>query len=133
MALTVGSLAVASVLAALATAHALAPRRAARVRPLALARLAGWFVVAAVRGGADVARRALGPRRLVQPGWLRYRTELADGLPPTVFAAAVGLLPGTVTARIEGDELDVHVLATDLDARATLAALERRVAAALEG
>ncbi|KAA9005759.1 Na+/H+ antiporter subunit E [Histidinibacterium aquaticum] len=80
-----------------------------------------------LRGALDVSRRSLRPASL-HPGLLRYRTTLPDGRPRRLFALSITLMPGTLTASLEGDLLVVHALDAGGDARSELAALERRIA-----
>ena len=113
--------------AALIFAHPAAPRW--RLSLLGAMRFAVWFAVQSVRGAADVAGRALAWRLPLQPGCRRYRTALPEGAPRLLFANAITLLPGTLSAEIEGDLLVVHMLDTDADLGAELGALEARLAA----
>ena len=92
-------------------------------------RFVGWFALQSVRGAVDVARRALAWRLPLSPGCRAYRTALPEGAPRLLFANAITLLPGTLTAGIEGDRLVIHMLDTGADLDGELAALERRVAA----
>lgn len=100
------------------------------LRPGALPGLAGFFLRSSFLGGLDVARRALHPRLPVRPGFVTYRSELAHGPPLTLFMAVISLLPGTLSVRLEGRLLTLHVLDRDADTRAALIALEQRIRAA---
>ena len=100
-----------------------------RVSPLGLARYLAFFVVESVRGGVDVARRALLPGQQINPHFLNYCTSLPTGLPRVWFANTVNLLPGTLTANIEGDRFTIHALATDMRPLEGIRACEQRVAA----
>ena len=73
-----------------------------------------FFVVESVKGSIDVARRALLPGRRTSPHFFEYRTNLPPGWPRALFANTVSLLPGTLSADIDGDRLTVHALATDM-------------------
>lgn len=93
-------------------------------------RLLGWLARSAIAGGGDVARRALWlPRPDVDPAWVTRRTSLATAAGRVTLALATNLTPGTLSARIDGDELEIHVITTELDLDAALAALETRIAA----
>ncbi len=106
-------------------------REAARLSACGLARFAAFFVRESVRGGVDVAVRALAPGGRVRPGYLRYRTALPSGLPRTLFTCAVSLLPGTLSVELEGDELLVHTLDVDGEPAAGLRACEAALRRAL--
>jgi multicomponent Na+:H+ antiporter subunit E len=87
-----------------------------------------YFLWQALRGGFDVALRALSPRLPIAPGLLRYRTFLPEGPPRVLFANSISLLPGTFTAQLQGSELEVHLLDQEAPAERQLQTLERRVA-----
>lgn len=116
---------------ALACALAVATTPATRWRlslPGAL-RFALWFAWQSVLGASDVARRAFSPRMKLAPGFYRYAMRLPQGAPRIFFANAVSLLPGTLSAELEGGDVVVHSLDRRLDTHAELAVLELRVAA----
>ena len=116
------------VLAVAAGAH----RRVARSPPWRLAGVPAmmWFFLReSVRGGFDVARRALRPRLPLEPGVVRFTTRLADGSPRLVFAGLISLLPGTLVLGLNGNVLHVHVLDAGPRAEAGLRTLEDRVGA----
>ncbi|MGY6496743.1 MAG: Na+/H+ antiporter subunit E [Microcella sp.] len=93
-------------------------------------RFVGWVARSAVVGGIDVARRSFWlPRPDVDPVWVVRRTTLSTTTGRVTLALALNLTPGTLSARIDGDELDVHVITTELDIDGTLDALETRIAA----
>lgn len=91
--------------------------------------MAWFFLSQSVRGGFDVARRALHPNLPLNPGVLRVSTTLPLGAPRWFFAGISGLLPGTLVLGFEDDALHVHVLDAGPGAEPQLRALERRVAA----
>jgi len=100
-------------------------------RPLRLLRFCGFFLWTSLEGGFDVAWRAMHPRLAIEPGWLRYRLDLPAGQPRTLMVSIMSLLPGTLSADLESDNvLLVHALvADDLDAvQATALRLEREIA-----
>ncbi len=113
--------------AALILLHPAAPRW--RLSLFGALRFAAWFALQSVRGATDVARRALARRLPLAPGCRMFRAALPEGAPRLLFANAITLLPGTLTAEIEGDRLVIHMLDTGADLDGDLAALERRVAA----
>jgi multicomponent Na+:H+ antiporter subunit E len=103
-------------------------------------RVAGWsvrgfvqffpyFLWESFRGGIDVARRVIGRRVDVEPGYHGYRLALARPSARVFFLDVVSLLPGTLSADIDGDRLLVHMLDRRQDPSRELARLERRVAA----
>jgi len=91
-----------------------------------LAAFAPFFVWESLRGGVDVALRVVGPSLRVRPGFVAHRLRLPEGPARVSFANCVSLLPGSLAADLEGDELIVHLL--DVGTDAGLARLEAAVA-----
>jgi multicomponent Na+:H+ antiporter subunit E len=91
-----------------------------------------WFAVVFLGkcfvAGIDVAMRAFGPRGAICPGFVEHRFTISEGAPRTLLTNVVSLLPGTMSAAVDGDVLRLHVLDTRLDVARDLAALERLVA-----
>jgi multicomponent Na+:H+ antiporter subunit E len=116
------------VLAAAAASLALAPQPFPRLRLLPLLAFVPFFVVQSVRGGADVAWRALRPAMPLSPAFTTFSlTPMSPG-ERIAFALIVSLLPGTLSARLEADELRVHVLDEGLSNDRSLARLSARLA-----
>lgn len=102
------------------------PRR--RVRPLGALRFLAYFAVQSLKGGLDVARRALSPALPIAPGFVTIRTTLPPGAPRVLFADTVSLLPGSLTVDVRDDEVLVHGLDAGPALLADARDLERRVA-----
>lgn len=104
--------------------------------PLRLVRLLRFlpvFLLRSVVAAFDVARRTLVPGLPISPGMLDYDLSLPPGVARVVFMNTVSLLPGTLSATLEGDRLTVHVLDDGMNHPATLAALERTMAGIFPG
>ncbi|MEZ4415691.1 MAG: Na+/H+ antiporter subunit E [Gemmatimonadota bacterium] len=69
---------------------------------------AAFYLLQAVRGGVDVALRALDPRRSVDPGFVAFALRLPDGPARSLLAVTISMLPGTVAAELRGDMLIVQ-------------------------
>lgn len=96
-------------------------------RPLRLLRFLGYFLRESLRGGVDVASRALRPSLPIAPHLFEHRLTLPPGMPRTVMVSVVSLLPGTLSVTIDADgRLLVHALASQ--GAEDVAELERRVA-----
>lgn len=107
------------------------PRWRLSIRGLAV--FAVWFAWQSVRGAVDVAWRACTPSMPLQPGFRTHPLRLpAGGLPRMLFANTITLLPGTLSAEINGDELVVHMLDTSADLAGDLAELESRIRAVFD-
>lgn len=104
-----------------------------KVSPVGLVVLAWWFVVGSLRGGWDVAWRALARRMLLEPHVIRYRTQLAPGAQRRIFSVINTLMPGSLSidSSDADPELMIHVLVDrGDDFRRELQILESRVARA---
>ncbi|MDQ2078135.1 Na+/H+ antiporter subunit E [Marinimicrobium sp. ABcell2] len=100
-----------------------------RVRPkrFKLLRLPGFLTFFSYQlwaGGWDVARRALHPRRPLNPGWVKYSFHCTDPQERILLSAMVGLLPGTLASQVDGDQLCVHTLDLSQPWHHTVADLE---------
>ena len=69
-----------------------------------------YFLWYSMRGGVDVARRAMHPRLPISPGLFDYRFRLPPGLSRVFMANTVSLLPGTLSVELDEEILRVHVL-----------------------
>lgn len=99
-----------TVLAALLVSAWLPSPRAQRWSPTGVLRFAFGFLAGSLRGGLDVAARALAPRLALSPSVVRYPLRLPPGGARNLFTCALSLMPGTLSADLEGDHLGVHVL-----------------------
>jgi multicomponent Na+:H+ antiporter subunit E len=105
----------------------LPPSATLRLSSLGVLRFAKFAIIGILRGAVDVSRRSLSPRTL-QPGLIPWRTYLPKGRPRQLFAVAITLLPGTLTARIVDDILTIHTLDPSDATRDEIAALEAHIA-----
>lgn len=101
------------------------------LRPAALPGLAARFLRQSALGGADVAWRALSPRLPLDPGLVPCRLRLPPGAVRSAFLTEINLMPGTLTARQEGDGMMVHCLDRGRQGAAQIAEEEDRLLAAL--
>lgn len=90
---------------------------------------AGFFLRESVRGGWDVARRALSPRLPLSPDIVCHRFHLPAGPSRLFLCSAISLLPGTAVVAIADETICVHVLDWTPRVGAELGELERRVGA----
>ena len=94
-----------AVVAAVWARHRLAPAPGRGLSLLGVLRFLPVFFIESFKGGLDVARRVLGPRLRVEPGLLTYRLSLGSCAARVLFVDLVSLLPGTLSADLEGDTL----------------------------
>lgn len=85
-----------------------------------------YFLDRSLRGGVDVAWRALQPRMPLQPQWLERSMHLPPGGPRGLLVSVISLLPGTISAELVGERLVVHTLTAGLEGEVD--ELERHIA-----
>jgi len=89
---------------------------------------AGFFLRNSLRGGAQVAWLALRPHPDLRPMLLELKLALPAGGPRILMLNTLGLMPGTLGVRLDGDRLKVHVLDERLPVAAEARALEAHIA-----
>ncbi|MEX2570500.1 MAG: Na+/H+ antiporter subunit E [Gemmatimonadota bacterium] len=104
------------------------PVGSVRLRPAGLLRFIPFFLIYSLRGGVDVARRAIFQPDVSAAEYRTFEVRLAEGPPRTFFAMILGLLPGTLTARISGARIEIHTLDASATPDEALRRVERRVA-----
>lgn len=102
------------------------PATGGSVRVLKLPGFVLWFLWQSIRSGTDVAVRALRPGPPVAPGIVHHVTPLAGGK-QVMFANTLTIMPGTLTRRLVGDQVEIHVLDRRVAIDDDLAELERRI------
>lgn len=112
------------VLAATWAARGVRSLRARGWSPVGLAVFAVYFVGESVMSGLDVALRAFRPRMGLHPAFVRYAIRLSSPRARYLFVHAITLMPGTLSANLEDDDLVVHVLDRHAPYREDLERLE---------
>ncbi len=84
-------------------------------RPLRWLRFAVFFLWESLKGGLDVAVRALPPRLLIEPTFIDHPVALPAGKPTTLLVSFVSLLPGTLSVELDEQRhcLVVHALTAE--------------------
>jgi multicomponent Na+:H+ antiporter subunit E len=88
----------------------------------------GFFIVQSVRGGVQVAARALRPKMDLAPSLLEFPLHLPPGPPRVLLVYTLNLLPGTISVMIVDDILRLHVFDRRMPIEAELRAVEARIA-----
>ena len=112
----------------LAVLASLALRPPARWSPVGFVRFAAFFVAWSIRGGLDVAWRAVRPGPPLRPGFRSFGLHVRHPQTQLVVTRTMSLLPGTLGVRLHGDRLTLHLLDVDLPNERLLRRCERRVA-----
>jgi multicomponent Na+:H+ antiporter subunit E len=103
------------------------PKSGRYISPLGLLRFIPFFLIESLRGGIDVATRTLQPTLNIKPGFYCYQVKLEESAERVFFINCVNLLPGTLTADIHEDHMEIHLLSEDIDPGAGLSRLEEAV------
>ncbi len=90
---------------------------------------AAYFLRESVRGGWDVARRALSPGLALSPAIVCHSFRLPPGPARLFFCGVISLLPGTAVVAIADSNLCIHVLDDSPAVEEALRELEWRVGA----
>lgn len=90
---------------------------------------AGFFLRESLRGGWDVAWRALSPALPLSPAIVCFPLCLPPGSARLLFCGAISLLPGTAVVAITHGSICVHVLNASPRVEEELRELENHVAA----
>jgi multicomponent Na+:H+ antiporter subunit E len=69
-----------------------------------------FFLLKSILGGWQTAKLAIRPSMPVNPGFFRYNLRLQGSSARLFFMHIVSLLPGTVSAKLEDDQLLIHAL-----------------------
>ena len=91
-------------------------------------RFVPFFILHSLRGGGDVAWRALHPGMPINPEFVDYPMRLAPGIPRILVVTIVNLLPGTLSVGLSADRLKVHSLNGSPAILAELFTVEQNVA-----
>ena len=89
------------------------------------------FAYYVVIANLDVAYRVLHPSMPIRPGIVRASTMLRTATARTVLANCITLTPGTVTVKLDGDDLIVHAISAKA-AEGLEGEMERRIKAIFE-
>jgi multicomponent Na+:H+ antiporter subunit E len=88
-----------------------------------------YFVWESMLGGIDVVSRVMRSEMRIAPGFLDYRIQLKQPSARRLFVNTLSLLPGTLSADLDGECLRIHALDRGVDLKGELERLERMVSA----
>jgi multicomponent Na+:H+ antiporter subunit E len=86
-----------------------------------------YFLYRLTVGGIDVAKRTLSPTPAIKPAWVSYPLQSSAPHVQLALSAIVGLLPGTLAARIDNNSMKVHLLDSGQDWRHDITVLEQHL------
>jgi multicomponent Na+:H+ antiporter subunit E len=86
-----------------------------------------WLAWQIVKANLQVARRILDPRLPIHPSLIRVRAGQRTDLGRVIYANSITLTPGTVSVRVEDEEITVHALTAEAADELRGGEMERRV------
>ena len=110
----------------------LAPPSQYRISLVGVFRFIPFFLRQSFHGRIDVMRRALSSRQLIDPGLVSYTTFLPEGSARIFFANTISLLPGTLSAELNGNSVTIHTIDRGLPIWANIQGLEYHVVALIQ-
>ncbi len=119
-------LGVPAVLLAYAVTVILAPTAFFSLNPVGLLTFIPYFIMLSAMSGIDVLRRTFSRVPRIDPAVFSFKTRL-EGNPRILLANIISLLPGTLSADLQGDEIRVHVLDREIPAEKSIRSLENRI------
>lgn len=115
-----------SIIAATLASAALLPPSSWSI--VGIIRFAPFFLWHSLKGGADVAWRALHPGLPIDPDMVDYQLRIPQGRPRVLLVKIINLLPGTLSAAVSADTLQIHALTKSNSMVAELMVVEQHVA-----
>jgi multicomponent Na+:H+ antiporter subunit E len=103
------------------------------IRVLRLFHFIPFFIQQSILGGWQIAKLAIRPSMPINPGFFQYNIRLQGSSARLFFMHLVSLLPGTVSAKLEKDELLIHVLEISPQNRNDINLCEQQVAKLFSG
>ena len=86
----------------------------------------GWQIV---KANIDVARRILAPGLPISPTVVKVKASQKSEVGKVMYANSITLTPGTISMRLEGDEIEVHALTREAAEELRQGEMDRRVSA----
>jgi multicomponent Na+:H+ antiporter subunit E len=96
------------------------------LRPLGVIRFFPYFLITALRGGWDVARRVFFRTVPIDPDFVTIKHD-RDQRKTLILAWVISLLPGTASCLITEDSIVVHVLDKKLPVNEEIMELQSRI------
>jgi multicomponent Na+:H+ antiporter subunit E len=96
------------------------------ISPLGVVRFFPYFLITALRGGWDVARRVFFRKVPIDPDFITIKHD-PDPRKTLVLVWIISLLPGTASAGITEDSIVVHVLDKKLPVAEEIKELQNRI------
>ncbi len=92
-----------------------------------LLQFAWFFILESLRGGVDVSRRVLAPKTRIDPVFYDYSMQLQIPHAQQLFISSISLLPGTLCADLNNNQIRIHTLDQHMDTTQGIKRLESLV------
>jgi len=92
-----------------------------------LLQFAWFFILESLRGGIDVSRRVLAPKTRIDPTFYDYAMQLQIPHAQQLFISSISLLPGTLCADLNNNQIRIHTLDQQMDTTQGIKRLESLV------
>lgn len=92
-----------------------------------LLQFAWFFILESLRGGVDVSRRVLVPKTRIDPTFYDYAMQLQIPHAQQLFISSISLLPGTLCADLNNNQIRIHTLDQQMDTTQGIKRLESLV------
>ncbi len=92
-----------------------------------LLQFAWFFILESLRGGVDVSRRVLAAKPRIDPVFYDYAMQLQIPHAQQLFISSISLLPGTLCADLNNNQLRIHTLDQHMDTTQGIKRLESLV------
>jgi multisubunit Na+/H+ antiporter MnhE subunit len=102
------------------------------ISPMGVARFFPYFLITALRGGWDVARRVFFRTVPIDPDFITIEHD-RDPQKTLILAWVISLLPGTASTLITDETIVVHVLDKKLPAKEEIRELQDRISQIFAG
>ena len=87
----------------------------------------GWLAIKVIKSNLDVTRRIWTPGCAISPTVANLKLSQETALGKVIYANSITLTPGTVSLKVEGDEILVHSLSLADIATLQQGEMDRRV------
>jgi len=92
-----------------------------------LLQFAWFFILESLRGGIDVSRRVLAAKTRIDPVFYDYSMQLQIPYAQQLFISSISLLPGTLCADMNNNQIRIHTLDQQMDTTRGIRRLESLV------
>lgn len=86
-----------------------------------------FFIMESLKGGVDIAKRVYARNLEINPFYIEYESNLKSETQRLLFSCCVSLLPGTLTASLNGNSMLIHSLIESQDTIENIKICENKI------